>query len=331
MALTVDEAFSEYMNDYVNLDPNVVEAANKSKNNLLENIHNFSNDNFFHLCPKYDIQFGSFSRKTKCRELDDIDLMIGISADGATYNDNYGWENVIIYASEYNKIQQNCSDKNGYLNSTAVRDLFKSKLSYLSDYNRSDLHCNGEAVNLNLISKDWAFDIVPCFHTAKDENGESFYLIPNKDGNWKKTNPKRDQFLINYIDIQKQGKLRPLIRLCKKWNKYKKMVTLESYLLETMLYNFGSDEEMKYSLKFIFLDALEYLANHIYSSVYDMKGIQGDINTLSYEDKKKIAQKCIDEHDKCIDALSLEFEDKNQKKAIEKWREIFGEDFPDYD
>ena len=60
------------MRDYVNLDPSIVESAKKSKDNLLENIHDFSNNDFFNLCPKFDIQFGSFSRKTKCRELDDI-------------------------------------------------------------------------------------------------------------------------------------------------------------------------------------------------------------------------------------------------------------------
>lgn len=331
MALTVDTAFSQYMRDYVNLDSSVVEAAKKSKDNLLENIHDFSNNDFFNLCPKFDIQFGSFSRKTKCRELDDIDLMIGISADGATYNDNYGWDNIIINASYNNQIQQNCSDENNELNSTRVLNLFKSKLSELNDYNRSDLHRNGEAVNLNLISKDWAFDIVPCFHTVENEKGNSYYLIPNGYGRWKKTDPKMDQFSINYIDNQQGGKLRPLIRLCKKWNQYKKMVTMESYLLETLLFKFARDEEMQGSIKFNFIDSLVYLANNIHSPIYDMKGIQGDINTLSFEEKENIVQKCKDEIFKCRDAINYEFEDEDHKKAINKWREIFGEDFPDYE
>ena len=41
MSLTVDTAFTKYMRDYVNLDPSIVESAKKSKDNLLENIHDF--------------------------------------------------------------------------------------------------------------------------------------------------------------------------------------------------------------------------------------------------------------------------------------------------
>ena len=48
MATTVNTAFSEFMKNIVNLDPDVVSAAGKSRDNLLDNIDEFDNkDDFF--------------------------------------------------------------------------------------------------------------------------------------------------------------------------------------------------------------------------------------------------------------------------------------------
>ena len=84
MATTVNIAFVEFMKDIVNLDPDVVCKARTSRDNLLDNIAEFDNrDGFFDLCDSFNVHFGSFARRTKCRELDDVDLMIGIAANGA--------------------------------------------------------------------------------------------------------------------------------------------------------------------------------------------------------------------------------------------------------
>ena len=44
MATTVNIAFSEFMKDIVNLDPDIVSAARTSRDNLLENIAEFDNE-----------------------------------------------------------------------------------------------------------------------------------------------------------------------------------------------------------------------------------------------------------------------------------------------
>ena len=91
------------MKNIVNLDADVVSNARSSRDNLLENIAEFDNaDGFFNLYQGFNVHYGSFARKTKCRELNDIDLMIGISADGATYNANDPWDNMKITASTIN-------------------------------------------------------------------------------------------------------------------------------------------------------------------------------------------------------------------------------------
>lgn len=76
MATTVDGAFSEFLRDYINLDPEDTKKARNSKDWLIGNINKFdwSIEGFPKLYPEKHIQFGSFSRKTKKRPLDDIDI-----------------------------------------------------------------------------------------------------------------------------------------------------------------------------------------------------------------------------------------------------------------
>ena len=330
MATTVNNAFDEFMKDIVNLDPDVVSKARESRDNLLENIAEFDDeDGFFDLCQDFNVHFGSFARKTKCRELDDIDLMIGIAANGATYNSSDPWDDVHITASTTNQAQKDCTREDGTLNSTQVINKFKSKLKHVREYSRSDIHKSGEAVVLNLTSKDWSFDIVPCFHTVTESNGRSYYLIPNGKGNWKKTDPLKDKEHVTNTNKDKEGRVLELIRLCKKWNNVKKATTIPSYLLETMIINYcDSQTTLSQFIDYRFRDALKYIADNIMNSVSDMKEIQGDINTLSDSDRSKLKEKANNDYQKACDASNAET--KDQEKAIKLWGEILGEDFPSY-
>lgn len=330
MATTVNKAFDEFMKDIVNLDPDVVSKARESRDNLLENIAEFDDgDGFFDLYEGYNVHFGSFARKTKCRELDDIDLMIGIAANGATYNSSDPWDDVHITASTTNQAQKDCTREDGTLNSTQVINKFKSKLEHVREYSRSDVHKSGEAVVLNLTSKDWSFDIVPCFHTVTESDGRSYYLIPNGKGNWKKTDPTKDKEHVTNTNKDNGGRVLELIRLCKKWNNVKKATTIPSYLLETMIINYcDSQTTLSQFIDYRFRDTLKYIADNITNSVSDMKEIQGDINTLSDSDKSKLKEKANNDYQKACEAS--EMETVNQEKAIKLWGEILGGDFPTY-
>ena len=318
------------MRDIVNLDSDIVSKARESRDNLLENIAEFDDeDGFFDLYEGYNVHFGSFARKTKCRELDDIDLMIGIAANGATYNSSDPWDDVHITASTTNQAQKDCTREDGTLNSTQVINKFKSKLKHVREYSRSDIHKSGEAVVLNLTSKDWSFDIVPCFYTVTESDGRSYYLIPNGKGNWKKTDPTKDKAYVTNTNKDKEGRVLELIRLCKKWNNVKKSTTIPSYLLETMIINYcDSKTTLSQFIDYRFRDALKYIADNIMNSVSDMKEIQGDINTLSDSDRSRLKEKANNDYQKACEASNAE--NKDQEKAIKLWGEILGGDFPTY-
>lgn len=332
MASTVNNAFDVFMRDDVNLDSDITAEAKKSRDNLLSNISEFDDrDGFFDLCDYFNVHFGSFARRTKCRDLDDVDLMIGIAANGATYYSDDPWDNVRITASRTNEAQIDCTRENGYLNSTQVTNKFKKKLENVREYSRSEVRRNGEAVILNLKSREWSFDIVPCFLTDTEGNGRAYYLIPNESGNWKKTDPIKDKDHVTNTNQNKDGRVLELIRLCKKWNKIKNAKTIPSYLLETMLINYcDSQAELSQWIDIRFRDALKYIEDHITSSVYDMKEIQGDINTLSWLDRFTLQSKAKSDYEKACQASYAELEEKDQKKAINKWGEVLGGDFPTY-
>lgn len=83
MATTVNNAFEEFMRDVVNLEADKTSTARKSRDNLIDNINGFSGESdFFKIYESKNLKFGSFARKTKIRELDDIDLMLCIAAGG---------------------------------------------------------------------------------------------------------------------------------------------------------------------------------------------------------------------------------------------------------
>ena len=333
MVNTVDQAFSEFMTNTVNLDFNITKRARESKDNLLENIAEFSGDNtFFNLCTDFNIQFGSFARRTKCRDLDDIDLMIGICGDGATYSGSDPWDNVRITPSKYNQAQIDCINVNGCLDSVKVVNKFKKKLEKVREYSRSEIKRQGEAVVLNLISKDWVFDIVPCFQTSEDSYQRTYYLIPNGKGNWKKTDPRIDRDRIQKINQKMDGRVLDLIRLVKRWNKTKNTKTIPSYLLEALIANYCDNiSELTPCIDINFYKTLYYISGKISLSVMDPKGIQGNINSLEVFEKEALAQKAYLDYSKALEAFDLEMKDKDHKKSINKWREIFGSEFPQYE
>lgn len=327
MATTVNNAFDEFMRDKVNLESEKTSTARTSRDNLIDNINGFSGgEDFFNVYTDKNLKFGSFARRTKIRELDDIDLMICLSADGSrTYSEDS--DCIHITGDDNDKKNKLMTDGTSYLNSTKVINRFVSKLADLSDYYKAELHKNQEAATLKMKSYTWNFDIVPCFYTTGD-----FYLIPDGKGNWKKTDPRIDNDRTTKINQQHNGNLLNLIRLVKYWNNRKVTLKIGSYLLECMILNRYEKMETPETwwIDLQFRDTLAYLATAILKRVDDPKGIQGDLNTFGWEDRCKISDALIAAHEKAVAAAKLETEKKDQKGAITKWKEVLGSAFPDY-
>lgn len=327
MATSVNNAFNEFNRDSVNLDPTRTTRANSSRDWLFSQLNNLDGKDDLNFPFKYqekNIKYGSFARKTKIRELDDVDIMFCLVGDGATYIKNY--DVYSIQTPNAGQRLKNLSDNN-ILNSKKIVNKLKSSLSNIPHYSAADLHSKGEAVTLNLQSYEWVFDVVPCFYT--DTN---LYLIPDGNGNWKATDPRIDQNLVTTTNQNYSGKALQLIRVLKFWNTHNSSYTISSYLFEQMILNYiNSKSELSLWIDYDICGFFNYLSTYIYHAVNDLKGIQGDLNKLTYFEKQSVSQKASWAYERAQEAINFETNDKDQQKAINKWREIFGSKFPKYE
>jgi len=330
MASTVIAAFDEFMRDKINLSSAESDLAKKSRDWLMDRIHEFPNkySTFPALNNGKDIFFGSFERKTKKRPLDDIDIMVCMDAQTATYT-QLGDTVYIETRNENSPLYNLRHDDNYNINSRRVINKFVSVLTNVAQYDKAGISRRGEAATLNLKTYPWTFDIVPCFHTAVDENGRQFYIIPDGNGNWQRTDPRIDRAKVQRIVLAKGIKVLSVIRLVKYWNRRPTMPSLPSYMLENMILNYYEMNECTDYFDWEFRDIVGYIRNVIYYIIPDPKGFQGDLNKVEFSDRVMVALRCESDHKKSIEAINFE-SNKDMNKSIAKWSEIFGQEFPTY-
>ncbi|MEJ7623749.1 MAG: hypothetical protein WKF34_07130 [Pyrinomonadaceae bacterium] len=330
MAFTVNGAFAEFLRGRVNLDSGDTVTARAGQSWLFGQIAGFQTDAIF---PKpyaeYDISFGSFARHTKTRPLDDIDVMSCLSAQGATY-EAYS-DRIDITVEPGTNLAALCFDYTHRLNSIKVINKFLRKLEGVPQYSSAGLKRNGAAAVLSLKSYDWCFDIVPCFMMSPEFDGRTYYLIPNGNGDWKKTDPRIDRDRVRRINKLHDGHVLDVIRIIKYWNKRPTMPSMSAYLIEAVILKYY-ESQLTTASQYVDVEIpriLDHISSAIYGPVLDPKNIQGDINSLTWEDRSKIGERAGLDQEKALDARRLESND-DQKGSINKWREIFGGDFPIY-
>jgi len=329
MATTVYGAFKEFNNDTVNLAADRTKAGRASRDWLIDQLISLPNkaEEFPKLYENMHIKFGSFARNTKIRPLDDIDLMLTFSGEGTTYNAIEYGQNYLLYVPESAKFLRKLCNVDGTLNSIKLINKIVSSLNNIEQYKSSDKHRRQEAGTLNLSSYEWVFDIVPAFYTDT-----KYYLIPDGQSGWKATDPNIDQQRVSDINNKYEGKVLQLIRTLKYWNNRALMITIPSYLFENLVLNFTEGRNsLSEHLDINLINFWHYLKSAIYNPVNDPKRFQGDLNTLSIAERMGIATRANDAFTKGYDAFKLETEEKDQHKAINKWAEIFGDNFPKYE
>lgn len=331
MATTVISAFNEFLKEKVNLDPEDTKAARLDRDNLRTRIQGLQNsvDYFPTLYTEADINYGSFSRRTKKRPLDDVDMFFCLMAQGAVYND-YDQNNITVtIENTASNLYQYTKDDNKTISSIKILNKFKRSLENIYQYRNAEVNRRQEVVLLDLTSKDWSFDIAPCFRTV-EQYGKSFYLIPNGTGDWKKADPRIDKNRTITINQQNNGNILNLIRIIKYWNNRATMHTMSSYLLENIILNYYQYRTDCSSFVDLSLaDIFHHISLAVYQVVPDPKGFQGDLNNLTYEQRVSISTRAHQDYLKALEARRLE-QNKYEQPSINKWREIFGLEFPAY-
>lgn len=331
MATNINTAFAEFLKEKVNLDSEESKIARSSKDWLLTQLGNLdrNNDGFPSLASNFNLHYGSFARKTKIRELDDIDLMIGLSANGSVYNMTSATHAIITVNPNVSSLKDLCNPNTDTLNSIKVINCFISHLKSVHQYRKAELKRNQVAAVLNLTSYTWNYDIVPCFQTVDDADGNNFYFIPDGNGNWQKTDPRIDQAKVTDINQSNNGNVLNVVRIIKFWNKRRIVTTMPSYLIENLVLNYYSSTMAKAS-SYVDLEiapVLEYISAAVFNPVPDPKGIQGDINSLSWDERGKVSNVAKSHANAARTARTYE-SNGDQHMCTLYWYDVFGDEFP---
>lgn len=332
MAKTAAAAIDQLLRDFINLNGEVVEAARASRDWLVRQISGWSeqDSDFPELYPRINLHYGSFARRTKIRELDDIDLMIGLKGLGTTYTTEPGGA-IKLKVPDGIALRQFCHDATDELNSRRVVNAFVSRLKEIPQYQNSEIKRNQQAAVLNLSSYTWSFDIVPSFITSPEWDGRTYYVIPDGSGNWMKTDPRKDTERTDSINQRHGGRQWNVIRLIKFWNKRRSVTTMPSYLIECMVWDYYQTQCTEASARpeLEVPGVLRHIAASALADLEDPAGIQGNINTLPWAMRSEISSKALS-HAQSADAAVHSQASGDERAAINNWREVFGSDLPAY-
>ena len=331
MAADVNEAFREFLSATVRTDSQQAISAEKSRAWLMGQLDGLaeSDSDFPAAYKERNLFYGSFSRKTKIVEVDDIDLIFALHAQQSTYS--VGTSSVEITVVNGSPLVNHCDEGTLRLNSRKVINEVVRNLKKVPQYSKAEVKRNEAAAVLSLSSYPWVFDIVPGFFTKEDLLGRTYYLIPDGAGSWMRTDPRIDQSRVDSADRDHDGNVRDLIRLAKYWNKRQTMPSISSYLMECIVLDFveASQSKMTRWPDVHLSDLFRYIGRAVFFPVYDPKGLDGNINRLDYDDASKVSSIAARDAAKATEARRLE-DAKDERGCIRKWREIFGDEFPEY-
>jgi len=240
MPYTVNSSFEGFIKHVVNTNTGRTKAAQNSRQNLLDNISSLTAQGELPtLYHQRHINYGSFERKTKICEVDDVDMMLCLDGSCGTYS-SWGNDRYTINIAPKTPVLSDLCNEDNTLNSRRLINLYIGKLDGLRDYRKAELHRNKEAMTLKFKSYEWNFDVVPCFYATDD-----FYLIPDGNGEWKRTDPRIDANRIDTIDswhkqfLPQTKKVREFVRLMKYWKLQKWSEDYpNSYAFEQMILTF---------------------------------------------------------------------------------------------
>lgn len=331
MSGTVSSALDLYRAVWVDLSPSDSDGARASRDYLIGQVESIAErvDDFPSLYNGgHHIPFGSFARKTKTQDLDDIDVMSVLHGCGGTAISTGNYTYQVQIPNTTRPLWQ--YTENGYVNSTKILNKYKSELAGVPNYSSAAINKHGEAVVVKLSSYDWSFDLVPAFAVSDIEDAIEHFLIPDGKGTWKRTDPRRDQKRITQENQRHNGHLLGLIRLIKYWNENSGHArTIGSYHLETMLINGLSTHEPLESVKAGVIPAFSILQSGILNICADPKNLELPLDyNMDITEKINFSNATAKMATQLRDAFLKEIMGE-EKEAIKIWEEVFP-DFPNF-
>ena len=238
---SLDSALDRFLQKEIAIPTNARQDASRS-HIYLRNVLRGKGDNdatFPEILALEDSDFlgGSFARHTKIWPLDDIDVFLPLEGGGLVYRSG---GQVLPYRlatdGEKSRLCLPMWLTNSYVDSAKVLQGFVSSLrdTYPSSKIGRDGHCANLQTTVAATSESdgIGFDIVPCFMLKPDDGSEDIYLVPNGNGGWMHSNPRKDTEICSTLQEYHRGTYRHAVRLLKYWNKFEFADRFRSYYIE---------------------------------------------------------------------------------------------------
>lgn len=203
--------------------------------------------------------------------------------------------------------------------------LLQSVRDTLAEY-KTGVRKNGQAVTL--FYQSWPnVDIVPCARWVDNQGNVTHYEIPDMNrGVWISSRPKLHSKQIEDRSSACGPSFRKIIKMVKWWN-HKHSDYLQSFHIEVMALR-----ALTSGLSDLSWDVFTYFkeaATLIQSSLWHESGTVDDY--LTWADREEARKRLETARDLARDAWYATFGNNNdQKTAISKWRQVFGDKFPEY-
>ncbi|EMS33171.1 hypothetical protein C943_00448 [Mariniradius saccharolyticus AK6] len=241
------------------------------------------------------LQVGSYGRYTGINGISDLDMLFIMPASK--------WE-------EYNKA------------GGQSKLLHDAKDAISDTYSSSDIKVDRCVVTVNFT--DSHIDVQPVFEVEDQD-----YKYPDTygSGSWKITKPRKEMDAMVEFEVNKNRNLRRLCKMARSW-KNKHGVYMGGLLIDTLAYNFLKSTNYYDSKSFAYYDEM---CRDFFKYLYDQPTEQKEYGALGSKQRVKVRKSFNRKAKKAYDLAVEAIDASTDKLKHDKWRDIFGKEFPKYE
>jgi hypothetical protein len=236
------------------------------------------------------LQVGSYGRFTAIKNISDLDMVY------------------ILPWTEYERFK---NDRQSAL-------LQEVKKTIQSRYPKTDVRGDGQVVVISFTN--YQIEVLPAF-----ENTDGSFLYPDtKDGgSWKTTKPRLEIKAISDLHQAKNQNLRTLCKMIRSWKNYHG-VAMGGLLIDSVAYNFLNSTTYFDDKSFGHYDRLIGNFLKYLSELQNINHVFAPGSNQKVYIKKKFQTRAKKAHKLVLEAI----EAQENKNANQKWKKIFGRNFP---
>lgn len=241
------------------------------------------------------LQVGSYGRYSGIKSISDLDMLYFIPTSK--------WDNYNISGGQ----------------SKLLRD---TKTALEKTYSSSTIKVDRCVVTVSF-SDGTHIDIQPVFEIEDDD-----YKYPDTYGNgsWKVTKPRKEMKAMVENEPNKNKNLRRLCKMARSW-KNKHGVNMGGLLIDTLVYKFLNSTDIYDTTSYAYYDEM---CRDFFKYLHDCDSSQKEYGALGSNQRVRVKssfkRKSKKAYNLAVEAISA----TSDKSQHNKWRDIFGNNFPKY-